>query len=286
MRLTCGLALLLVSAPLGCGRDDKVTPIPAVPSASVTLDAGPEPWTKSNVCSRLPHEICSRRHECCEKTYIGFDQGVCEAQLKGTCESNLVEVEAGKMGFHPDEISTCLDSVGELWDRCNTLPSQLAEVYTAESSCRGIFTGTRAEGDLCARDDQCAQPAAASEAMVCSKQTGLCTRRWNATVHEPCSIEDENERPSCSPGLYCKVSFDPHVQATCEVAARDVIPCGMASGYPHCELGFRCLSNHQCVPALGLGAPCTNPSECASMACDGHCVVGRTPLTRAECGHP
>mgnify|MGYP000432120675 FL=1 len=209
----------------------------------------------------------------------------CEAQLKLKCEADLLEVEASTMLFHPDQIPVCLDSVGTLWDNCNTLPSDVGDVYRAEAPCRDIFVGTRQEGTNCSRDEQCAQPAADNEAMECSKTTGKCLHRWRASIHEPCTADELPFRPTCAPGLYCKTSVDPTVQPTCELAAHDVIPCDMSDAFPHCDVGSRCL-NHRCFQSLALGQQCSNDYDCATYACNGNCVLSHTPIKRAECGFP
>jgi hypothetical protein len=209
----------------------------------------------------------------------------------------IAAVDDGRVAFAADRVDACLEATA----RCD----HLVNSQPADVACRRVFLGTKAAGEACSRDEECADdrrcvisdacpgscaariaPGGACEAdadcddtnspVDCDYETSTCTTTLvlpPVGEGEECwfSSPGKVDRQPCADGLWCDgdgtFASEEYRNGTCR---RTLIPVGDPCGSDEdlCEDGAACWDDVCTVLTIGRepGAPCSETSFCDPFA--------------------
>lgn len=233
-------------------------------------------------------DLAAARHaaECERLVRCGLfaDQATCEATFRDRVDLDLAAaVRDGVVTYDGGKAEKCLAAIAQ----------QSCDVTSREGrrlppSCDAILTGTRAPGDACYFDTECASGACTETAcprdMCCAgtcaaplarAPIGAACERSPDCVDQAFCGRDHLCHALAAMGEACDADADCGYGLACVGAGLDPGACrplpklGEACPYLRCaELGARCDASGTCV-AAGAGAPCTSDAECSTYGqCD------------------
>jgi hypothetical protein len=152
--------------------------------------------TLENVCDIMPERYCAQDEPCCKKAGYGFDQAGCEASYRMICADGVAAVSAHSAKFNPDNLNKCVAAYQPFEDKCELTAAEFATANVKSNVCLHLFEGTRAQGDPCVSNAECAPLAADKGFAYCDGAT--------CTTIAPGFAEGEPCGPgSCASGLDC-----------------------------------------------------------------------------------
>ena len=166
-------------------------------------------------------------------------------------------IEDGRIAYHPDQASACLDVVR------GALPCELVPDSNAVPACVAALEGKVAQGGSCFLHEECGTTD------YCTAHIGACpgTCQPRKDIGEPVA-QDERE---CKTGLYAYVGS---ADVTCQAPSGPGDSCAplKAGGQPqHCASGYFCSkTTNKCAAFRAAGAACSGIGECApNLECRG-----------------
>lgn len=229
-----------------------------------------------------------------QPTCEGYARPASRASLEGALATGVVDYD-GAAAFE------CVELLATI-----SCDATTREARIEPDACLNVFTGTIADGDTCALDEECV--SAECETPVCPKNSccpGTCTPTrtladlgegcgdsvtcgadafcaTNGTctalraVGQPCDEEDD-----CEFGLGCIGATE--LQSG---ACRALAVVGGQCPYQRCsEIGAACSASFTCVPAGLTGSTCSRSEDCSRFSvCDTTASTCRnTPTLGMSC---
>ena len=269
-------AALTIALVVGCGHDESGNGV-------ATAD-------------QFIAQVCAEYADCC--VAAGFSSN--EAQCR-----SVYGAFAPKAGYDASAGSACLAEIRALG------PSKCESVSTgsATPSCSEVYlsTGTKAPGEACLDDSECAPSAMGDTHCATGFAVGATIMQCQVLIRgeegsSPC-VASADEITTFPPGLVADGSIPPLVYV-CD--AKDGLTCygGDAACRPIAAVGEACAGGlNPCVPSaycdvdlhcktrLALGETCLFDSDCvssaycesASSSCTPQVATGEACSERAQC---
>jgi hypothetical protein len=266
-----------------------------------------QPSSESEFADAFAAAFCGGLETCCGRESRTFSEASCDSSVR---QALAAEQPSGdSLRFDQQAADACLANVATAVAACEGIERE---------PCNRIYVGTRATGDACQAERECAPVEGARVACT----NGMCKAARRAKVAEPCvrtcTSEDEcgrldgeppidlsttsswgdcfvadglacisgscvrapGEGAACLGSVACDVGLDCREGDVCAPYAAIGSACGVCAPSAYCD------GSNQCAAKLPLGAACDYDDACASARCDSVCVtptLGQAHGSAAEC---
>jgi hypothetical protein len=215
--------------------------------------------TPSTFASQFAHAACDNLAPCCKTNGIAYDANNCLVAVEGSVQESAVNtaLAAGAI-YDPKAASACIAAIAASAQQCNDALTNETASYEIGNPCDVIFVGTKAPGEACNSNYDCAAPPA-GDSVIClpagpvgedgGAGGNVCVLETPGTLGAPCAngASAAATIAVCStPGLWCGES------GTCEAQVSAGAPCTTLEA---CVSGLYCL-NEVCSPRIAGGSPC------------------------------
>jgi hypothetical protein len=232
-------------------------------------EVGATNLTAENYVSAVARALCAELEPCCSKYGYGFKDDACERIVAGFTQTPVSEARSLGLVFDAGAADKCVRATITLARLCEPTVEQY---YEREAACNRVYRGTKAPGEPCQADVECA--FGPGESPTCSDDVGgapsFCTIRRRGVEGDDCRDDAPGftfiECPG-EDGLRCDLNL-----GRCVRQSSDGSPC--TSSYEcfdaaYCRLGV-------CVAKGGPGAECAPLSDsCFPPGCDEKpCAAG------------
>lgn len=216
----------------------------ASPAAGTDAPAAPP---AASFALTFAHAVCDDLAGCCHLNGFPFDAASCLTTAEAQAHTVLIDpaLTAGAT-YDPSAASLCLSDVAAASRACNdALPTNAwAASSVIATNCTKVYAGTKAPGETCSSDYECA-PGPAGSAVSCVG--------W---------LAENAEGVTTSAGHICQVVVPGTVGATC---GSSISP--PPSTIADCDsAGLTCSWEGSCQPRLAVGERCVGASDCVATA--------------------
>lgn len=209
-------------------------------------------------CSSGNDDDSRSREEFC----LDWAKAACSKETVSACqaasaESCHLKQQAFCLGLVPADFSdergdACINAVAAAYKDADLTQAELATVLELGPPCSAIVKGSKDVGEACSADRDCDGPSGISCVFHGAAATGTCQKPQVISAGQKCAALAQ----TCEPGFYCDGN-------NCIAVKEPADPC--TTSYECGDVGM--CSDGACVKKLGVGAACTDASECASGIC-------------------
>lgn len=261
---------------VACGSEAQPIEPPAHPASVGNT------YTVNDVCDHIATSVCAAREPCCRSLDLAFDPVRCEARQRDSCGATIDAVNQGLVEFDGTYVDACVEELVRLTERCTVTAADIVYAsFDLSAICGLAFQGTKAAGEACQIDAECAH--ATDTVAACDDDALICVQ---SRVHDQGGVCDLTGN-FCGPGLYCAYDLSqmPYV-GTCEPVQGLGSTCDPGDVVSPCGPGRYCdVATSSCLPAQAFGSPCARDVECASLSCtaEGTCALETPVVDVDEC---
>lgn len=240
------LQLFLMASLVACERSSE--------SNSTQTGGGEDSLTEAEFVVAYQHQSCLNLSRCCGELGTTLDESRCSALFANA------GVGSAAAAYNPVDGTQCIAEM-EASTRC---------WLTLGAACGRVYSGTRAPGEMCTADTDCAAPPGGNA--TCDQLLGVCLAGVRGHLGDAC-------QRSCRPNNFGEVEC-PWGPASS--------PNGSTAVNCHAEEGLICGNQGRCVALAGLGQPCENDTSCElSLFCRiGAGTTGGICQSRGTLGSP
>jgi len=218
---------------------------------------------------RLAGTICQSLAPCCEQAGVPNDSEACTRDMTTFVGYRYPDPRSPITAYDAGAASACLQAAAEYFAACAGTDAFWG--MPALSVCRNVLHGTRALGETCQSDGECAGFGDGN--VECN---GHCIAHLPPTVSpppqylslgDPCQVSSNLEIcvSGCAPDAYCDGA---HCMAR-HAAGACTDPCEFACA----DVSYCDRLRRECAPKVADGEVCAGSGACLNP--DSLCVAGR-----------
>lgn len=254
--------VLLAAFAAACGGDDDND------DNERTADStgGPTgPSDEANFRSQFGALACASLETCCREAGFGYNPTICMAFISPAPNTNPA------VTFDPMAAGECLNQLQNAELSCSD--------GTDTPPCDRVYIGSKAPGEPCSDDAECALPENGQR--ECDLSDSVCIAKVRGVEGQPCqmSCEETNGGYLClgaglDDGGFERVECWREDGLSCSSGVCTSLggPGATCSGDRDCSADAYCEGFAACAPRVALGASCTTSGECVTDAyCDTTC---------------
>jgi len=230
------LCLLALSLPLACGVDEETPPDPLA--------------TRAGFCKSWGENACQERV---------VDN--CNAPSKEDCIDTQTDfcLATVPKRYSVTHARDCLIAVSEAYGDAVLSAKEIGVVIKLAAPCDQLSTGTRVEGESCAKNDDCNTAGGLSCVIKADAVEGSCETPKLVGGGKAC--DDPNQ--VCEADFYCNGKNCVAYTETGEACVGD-FECQPSE---HCVATTADATLTTCEPRLERSAVCTTDNDCQSLYC-------------------
>ena len=218
---------------------------------------------------RLAGTICQNLAPCCAQAGIAYDSDTCNKEATWLIGNRYPDPRSPIAAFDADAASACLQAASAYVAGCAG-PSGFWG-SPALHVCWNVLHGTRALGEACQSDGECAGWADGN--VGCNGQCftysppAVTPPPDYARLGDPCQVKSNLEIcvSECAPDAYC--------DGTRCMARHAVGACNDPCRYACADVSYCDFTSQACAPRVADGEVCASSGACANR--DSLCLAGK-----------
>lgn len=227
------------------------------------------PVAQDQLPQKYADAICDNSAPCCQKYGYQYDATKCSEGMRGELEKEIGNVQG--VTYDAAKAGECVAWVKKIVTQCIVSD---AEVEAMKKSCAAVWKGSKAEGEPCGNDVECAGAdtgtVECNETFVDGGFSGTCTK--STTAEAPRGVKGSSCNSTCFSSTY---------GSECS-GGGGTGGSGPTPGPAECWVddGLQCdEATYTCIDLVAEGQPCSWSDFCVKSAwCNSGTCAPKSPV--------